>query len=295
MDTTNTGNRLIKSAKLADILLLIVGCFITAFAAECILTPNNLTTSGITGFALALEKIFGISYIYIYYACTFLIILLTLLILGKKEVGKILLLSILYPTTLKGLQLLDIEIYLGDSLLSSIFFGVIFGIGVGLCIKKGFSFGGTDTIGKILHIKVFPHLKLGVLISILDASILIMALFAFGMKTALYAVISQFIFCKVVDYITIGFGMTLYKHEIISTEYKQISDFILTHLGRGVTKKKVVGAYTGEEKVQISCVCSPKESIDIKIFILSVDTTAYIEVIPITSVWGIGRRFNPLK
>ncbi len=48
-------------------IFLVIGCFITAFASNCILKPSGLSTSGITGLSIVIENITGINYTYIYY------------------------------------------------------------------------------------------------------------------------------------------------------------------------------------------------------------------------------------
>ncbi|HCJ56884.1 MAG TPA: membrane protein, partial [Clostridiaceae bacterium] len=74
---------------LNNIVYLTLGCFITAFAVNYILKPNGLITSGITGLAIILEKYMNINYSYIYYFMTFIILIVTFLLMGKKEILKI--------------------------------------------------------------------------------------------------------------------------------------------------------------------------------------------------------------
>ena len=272
--------------------LLFVGCFLTAFAANSVLKPNGLSTSGITGLSIVLESVIGINYSYIYYIFTFLILIATLFFMGKKEVMKIIMLSILYPTLLIFLQGLNIEVVLDDTFLVVIFFSVIYGAGVGIVLRLNFSYGGTDTIAKIIQKKIFPFVNVSHVLLVLDGLILIFTGFILGLKVALYGLIIQYLFTKVVDYVMFGVGTKLYKHEIISDRYVEISNYILNNLKRGVTLRTITGGYTNKEKVQLCCVCSPKESMDIKEYIKVIDKNAYVEVLPIVSVWGIGTRFK---
>lgn len=274
-----------------NMVYLITGCVITAFSVNYILKPNGLITSGITGLAIILEKYMNINYSYIYYFITFIILIVTYLLMGKKEIIKIIFLSIMYPTVLLVMQNIEFKFVENDLLLASIYFSCFYGIGVGMILRKGFSFGGTDTIARILNKKLFPSINVSYIMLMLDGVVIIISAFVFGRNIALYSVISQMIVTKVCDYVMFGFGTKLYKLEIISSKYEDISKFVMHKLGRGVTLFKVKGGYTNVEKVQIETVCSPNQSIMIQKCIKEIDKAAFVKVIPIVSVWGRGNRF----
>lgn len=272
-------------------IYLIIGCVITAFSVNYILKPNGLITSGITGLAIILEKYIFINYSYIYYFITFIILIVTYLLMGKKEIGRIIFLSILYPTVLLVMQNFEFKFIENDLLLASIYFSIFYGIGVGMILRKGFSFGGTDTIARILNKKFLPSINVSYIMLGLDGIIIIISAFTFGRNIALYSVISQLIVTRVCDYTMFGFGTKLYKLEIISCKYEEISEFIMFQLGRGVTVSNIKGGYTNYDKIQIESVCSPNQSIMIQKFIKEIDQAAFVKVSPIISVWGKGSRF----
>lgn len=274
-----------------DTIYLTFGCFITAFAVNYILKPNGLITSGITGLSILLEKYLHVNYSYIYYIATFTILFATWLLMGRKEIMKIIFLSILYPTVLLAMQSFNFRFVENDLLLASIYFSLFYGIGVGMILRKGFSFGGTDTIAKILNKKLFPSINVSYIMLVLDGIVIMIAAFTFGRNIALYSIISQFIVTKVCDYTMFGFGTKLYKLEIISTKYEEISNYIMYELGRGVTLFKIKGCYTNEEKVQIESICSPNQTVMIQELIKDIEPTAFVKVLPVLNVWGKGRRF----
>ncbi len=276
---------------LYDTIYLTVGCLITAFSVNFILKPNGLITSGITGLAIILEKYLMINYSYIYYIATFIILISTFILMGKKEIMKIIFLSILYPTVLLLMQGIDFKFVENDLLLASIYFSLFYGIGVGMILRKGFSFGGTDTIARILNKKLFPSINISYLMLVLDGFVIITAAFTFGRNIALYSIISQLIFTKACDYIMFGFGTKLYKLEIISNKYEEISNYIMHELGRGVTLFKIKGCYTNEEKVQIESICSPNQAVLVQNLIKKIEPGAFVKVLPVVNVWGKGRRF----
>ncbi len=276
---------------LSSFFYLVAGCIITAFSVNYILKPNGLITSGVTGLAIILEKYTNINYSYMYYFVTLVILIGTYLLMGKKEIMKIVFLSILYPTVLLVMQNFEFKFVENDLLLASIYFSIFYGIGVGMILRKGFSFGGTDTIARILNKKLFPSINVSYIMLALDGIIILISAFTFGRNIALYSVISQLIVTRVCDYIMFGLGTKLYKLEIISCKYEEISKFIMLQLGRGVTVLQIRGGYTNDEKIQIETVCSPEQSIRIQKLIKEIDQTAFVKILPMVSVWGRGRRF----
>ena len=96
----------------------------------------------------------------IFYGLTLLMLLCTFLTLGYKEVSNIIFLSVLYPLVLWVLNHVQVEIILQEKLIAVMLFGVIYGVGAGITYRLGYSYGGTDTLAKILKKKVFRAVEL---------------------------------------------------------------------------------------------------------------------------------------
>lgn len=285
--------------QLVDGIYVLLGCMFLSFAITVILKPNDLITGGITGFSIVLEKMIGIPYTWMYYGLSMIVLLTTYLLLGKKEARKILLLSILFPVVLilfdhifKGSPF---NLTKGDMFLSSIYYGILGGIGVGLFFIRGYSSGGTDSIAKILHIKLFPFISVSQLMAGLDILVLCTGILVFDIRTALYAVLTQLVFMKSVEAVLYGFSSKLVKLEILSEEVDQIEPFILKEIGRGVTKYPIIGAYSNLTRTKLVTICSQRESMLIKQKISEVDQRAFVSAMQVSSVWGIGVGFDSLK
>lgn len=91
-----------------------------------------------------------------------------------------------------------------DLLLSSIFGGLVTGIGLGIVFKCGGTTGGTDLAGSILN-KLFPTLSLSTFMMAIDVIVVAFAgIVDKKVETSLYSVISLFITVKVIDLILEG-------------------------------------------------------------------------------------------
>lgn len=288
-------NKILESQLIADIVSILLGCLITAFAVATILVPNNLSTSGITGISLIIEKFTGINYTYIYYVFSISILIATYLLMGKKSVLRIIFVSILYPPLLILFKSLNFVFVQGDMFLVCIYFSIFFGVGGGLVMRRGYTFGGTDTVARILRHKVFKDTSISKIMLVLDAIVIVLSGFVFGREIALYALVNHVISMLVMDYMLFGFRAKLYKVSIISQNYTEITDFIITELKRGVTMHDIVGAYTKEPKKMITCICSPSQSAVIRRFLAENYPNVFMEVSPIVAVYAIGSRFTKIQ
>lgn len=277
-----------------DILFIIIGSMMVSFAITSILRPSGLITGGITGISIILDEIFNINYTYIYYVLSILVLLSTFLLLGKREGMKIILLSVLLPIILILFENMGINFVEDDLLLSSIYYGAFVGAGAGLILKRGYSQGGSDTIAKILHHKLFPFISISQILLVIDLSIVAASTFIFERNIALYAILTQVVAMKAVNVVLFGLASKKVKIEIISEEHLKIADYIINNVKRGISSFGVMGGYTNSSKVKLVSVCSPRESIVIKQFISEVDPNAFIDVLPVVSVWGKGNGFESL-
>lgn len=277
-----------------DMAYITAGSATLAFAITAILEPNQLVTGGITGISILLDRVLGIPYTLFYYALSLMTLLATYLLLGKYEARKILLLSVLMPTVITLFSFIDFNLTENDLFLASIYYGVVGGIGAGLILKRGYSSGGTDSIGKIVHKKWYPYISISLIITTIDVCIVGVSILVYDIRVALYALITQFIFMKVVEAVLFGMGSKLMKLEIISDAQEEMEDFILHEIKRGVSKYSIIGGYTNQVKTKIVTICSPRESMLIKQHIARLDKAAFVDILPVSSVWGEGLGFSSL-
>jgi len=278
-----------------DLFIIVLACSIGAFATVGILIPNGLTSGGVTGIVRLLQNFIPIDFSIMYYAGALIILILCAFTLGMKEARKILLLTILYPTILFVFERFPLELLEEkDTFLAVIYCGVFFGICSGLVFSRGYSFGGTDTIAKIIQKKFLPHIGLSKILLIVDAVIIIISGFVFGRNIALYALITVVILSKSIDYVLYGITTRIVQVEIITSKHVEVSDYIMTKVNRGVSLESIIGAYTGQKREKVIALCSPRESVLIKQFVANIDDAALITMIHVDNIWGIGAGFGDI-
>lgn len=284
-----------KKQIMIDLVLVVTGCLLLAFAITAVLEPNQLITGGITGLALITDNLTGINYTYIYYGLSLMVLLATFLLLGKYEARKILLLSILFPSVLVIFNHLDFKLIENDLFLAAMYYGIIAGVGVGLILRQGYSTGGTDSIGKIIHIRKYPFVSVNQIITMIDIVIILISIYTFNLQIALYGILTQLVLLKTVDTVLYGLSPKLVKLEIISNAQDEIAEYILHDIKRGISKYIIVGGYSKQEKVKLVTVCSPRESLKIRDKIAELDENAFADVTQVVSVWGEGLGFKRIR
>ena len=179
----------------------------------------------------------------------------------------------------------------GDALLSSIFGGVLVGIGLGLIFKSKATSGGSDIVAMILA--KHTRLPLGQLMIYVDSAIVLVGLLVFAdWKIPLYSWIVIYVTGKTIDIVLQGMSVdkTLF---IISDKYDEIRDRIINDLHRGGSYIPGKGMYNGSDKTIIFTVVNRREMALLEEFIHEIDPKAFLTVLEANEILGEG--FKSLK
>lgn len=278
-----------------DLLLLIFASAIGAYSTVSVMIPYGLTSGGLTGIVRILQSNVNVSFSLMFYAGSALILILVALTLGFREVRKILLLSIIYPAVLMVFEAIKLPFLEDQDLfLAVIFCGVFNGICTGIIFWRGYSFAGTDAISKVIRKKFLPHISQSKILMGVDAFIILASAFVFGINIALYALITQVVVSKTIDFVLYGFESKIVQMEIITTRTDELVEFIMKDIGRGVSIHKVEGGYTRATRDQLRLLCSPRESIIVKRGIAKIDPEAFVTLMQVDNVWGFGKGFGDI-
>ena len=280
---------------IADMIFLILGCAIGAFSTTAVMIPNGLTCGGLTGIVRIVQNYISIDFSVLYYALAIVIWIVVILTLGFREGKKVLLVTLLYPAVLFVFEKLDYQLLEEkDLLLAAIFCGIFAGACNGFVFWRGYSFCGTESIAKIVKKKWMPQVDISRILLVLDCGIIVISAFIFGRNIALYALVTQIIASKVVDFIMYGFETKIVQMQIITAKGKEVADYVMHEIRRGVSSYDIVGEYTGKHRKQLIILCSPRESMVIKKFLLETDPQAFVTILQVNTVWGEGKGFTDM-
>jgi uncharacterized membrane-anchored protein YitT (DUF2179 family) len=277
-------------------VVLVLASAIGSYATVSVMIPYGLTSGGLTGIVRILQAHVDFSFSLMYYAGSAVILILVAIFLGFREARKVLVLTILYPAVLMLFEYLNLPFLLHkDMFLAVIFCGVFNGICTGMIFWRGYSFAGTDALAKIIRKKIFPHFSQSKILMVIDTIIIIGSAIVFGINIALYALITQIVVSKTIDFVLYGFESKIVQMEIITEKADDLLDFIMNDIGRGVSIHKVEGGFTRTTRSQLRLLCSPRESISVKRGIAKIDPEAFVTLIQVDSVWGFGKGFSDIK
>lgn len=283
-----------KKISFTALVSMVLSCVICSIAVNWVALPNGFVVTGITGLAMTAQAFTGINYALIYYGLMLLILVLTFVMLGYREVSNILFLSFLYPLVLWVLNHWTVEIILKEKLIAVMFFGVIYGVGAGITYRLGYSYGGTDTLAKLLKQRLFRAVPLKYLLLALDGGIMLLMLSAFSLDAVAYAFVGQLLYVSCMNHIVFNLGPKLYEVEIICDQPQEIERFIIQDIRKSATIDQVVGSYSGQSKTQLDCVCTSREYVRLREFIRDGGYDCFIKVYPLTHVFGHNKDFHHL-
>lgn len=274
--------------KIFEILSVAVGGIVFAVAVAWVASPVGLVTGGVTGIGIIIKELTEKIPIFI----TGLVLNIPLFVICTVQRGFrfIIKSTVAFLTLTLALSLIeriptpfDFE---NDLLLSSISYGILSGIGLGLILRAGATSGGTDMLAAIIK-KSRPALPISRLIAEIDIAIVLAGAFVFGLRISLYATLALFLSAKVMDITLSGIGSEKSVF-IVSEKSREISNRIFTELKRGVTGIEAEGMYTGEKKKMLFLVVSSREIASVRRLVGEIDARAFIAISDAKEVLGEG-------
>ena len=273
--------------------LIAVGAFIMASGFVLFITPYKIVPGGVYGISIILHHLFGFPV-----GLTAICFDIPITIIGTRILGPRFGVKTVVGFTLTAIFVDSITYFWGDQplvqdngLLSSIYGGVLVGLGLGLIFKARATSGGSDVIAMI--ISKFNKMPPGQMIILVDSLIVIVGLFSFmDWVVPLYSLLTIFITGRVMDVVLQGvsYDKTLF---IISDQHQLIRDKIINDINRGGTYLQGRGMFGGHEKTIIFTNVNRREMAILQEYIRQVDPTAFMTVINANEVLGEG--FRSLK
>lgn len=135
--------------------------------------------------------------------------------------------------------------------------------------------------------KKYSNFNIGSLGFSLNLIIVIIGALIFGLPQALYTIISLFIQSTVLDRVLKGFSSKKLLL-ILTRKEKEIIDYVIKDLNRGVTSLFAEGEYTHDKKKMLYCIVSSHQMVELKSIVHQIDPGAFITIIDISEVRGKG-------
>ena len=276
-----------KAVKILDwdfclsLILITLGSVMAAIALELILIPNSMIDGGMNGVSIILNTLFGGSLGLIIF-----IVNLPFLILGYRQLGKKFVFKAGYGMILFSILLEVFGNYsplIDDTLLATVYGGIMLGVGCGLIIKEGGCLDGTEIVAILINRK--KSVSVGQVVLCFNIVIYGAAIFVFGAERALYSLLTYFITYKVIDMVSDGLNSAKAAF-IITDDGREIANEILKRLGRTVTVLSGEGIISHGDKRVLYTVITRFEVSILKDILNEVDDSSFVTVFDVSEIIG---------
>ncbi len=276
-------------------VLMLTGACLAAFGYAMFQVPHNIAAGGVSGISIIVNHFIGWPV-----GLLFWLLNLPLLVLGFFNLGRwSFLLRTLIAATIFSIatdifianmpHLLSQFPLTNDLLLTTIYGGIVGGIGSGLIYRSGGSMGGTGIIGRIIQKKT--GLPLSQVYFYTDGLTILAAGLIFGWDISLYGFLMLFLNGLATDYTLEGPSRT--RTATIITNHPQIVvEELLVHLHRGVSYWEVTGGFTGQKRYLVLCTVTRPQVSLVKKSVADVDPEAFLTIG--VSHEAMGSDFTPM-
>ena len=276
-----------------DYLMIALGMVLYGIGWTLFLLPNDITTGGVPGIASIVYFATGFPVQYTYFAINFVLLLLSLKVLGFKFSVKTIFAVITLTLFLSVIQ----EVAKGVTLLQNQPFmacvvGASFcGSGIGIAFTSNGSTGGTDIIAAIIN--KYRDITLGRVMLVCDLIIISSSYFVLkDWEKVVYGFVTLYICSFVLDQVVNSARQSV-QFFIISNEFEEIGRRINEYPHRGVTVINATGFYTGKEQKMMFVLAKKRESTIIFRLIKDCDPNAFVSQSAVIGVYGEG--FDHIK
>ena len=274
----NLVGKMVSRESRQNILWIVAGTFFMALATNLFFTPAEMVPGGFTGLAIIIRHLSvrviagGIPVWLGNILLNIPLIIVAILVRGWHFMRRTFFASLMFSLWLYVIP--EYRLIMEDLFLTAVFGGAAIGLGLGLVFLGKATTGGTDTLAALLQ-KLLPHLSVARILPVLDAAVILLSVWIFGVEISLYAVLAVILGGFAADRIISGFR-NAYLSYIISEQYQEIADEIMKELNRGVTQLSGTGMYTSSRRPVLFCGVSKKQIADLKEIVYTIDPDAFM-------------------
>lgn len=280
-------NGRINKESIRDMLLLVTGAFIYSVGTQSFIVPANIAPGGAVGIALMINFVTKLPVGRMTLLVNLPLLVLAWFYLSRRFAIRTAIACGICSFILDYVVAPICPVYVGDRMMSSLYGGILVGIGMAFIFLSGSTTGGSDVAGYLFQ-KKYPHVQIGRALLIIDGIILSLSIFVFrNVDAALFGMISLYAQTKVIDTIIYGSDAGS-KASIITRMPDEIAGRIIKELDRSATILPGKGAYSGQDTTVVLCTVRKSEFSRLKRIIQETDDNAFVMVTETTEVFGLG-------
>ena len=275
-----------KTKEFIRIMMIIVGNLIDAIGFVLFVDASGLIMGGSSGIGLLIARPTGISTSTVVFCVNGVMLLLGLVVFGKKFALSTVLSSFCYPASMAIVEkFMAGRIVTDDIFLCTIMGGILIGLGAGMVLRAGASSGGMDVPALMLN--KYLRIPLSTAVYIIDIAILIPQMFQTPGDKVLYGIVLILVYSTMIEKVSL-IGRNRVEVQIISNKSDLIRDAIIRDLDRGVTMMKGRSGYLGKDIEVVMSIVSSRQLSRVERIVHKIDPTAFLVVNRVSAVVGEG-------
>ena len=241
-----------------DFSIITLGMFIVSAAVYFFLIPSEIVVGSISGLSMVLSQLLGIPISLITFILNAVLLVIGFIFIGKDFGAKTIYTSMLLPVFLWIFEMLFP--FSGSLTQNQVFdlaaYILIVALGQALLFHVNASSGGLDIVAKIMN--KFMHIELGKAVTLAGLFTAMASIFVYDVSTLIISILGTYGNGLAVDYFIDGFNKRK-RVCIICDDYKDIQDYILNDLKRGVTLYTAQGAYDEKHRTELVTILAKQE------------------------------------
>lgn len=274
---------------LREIPSIIWGTLIIATAVYFFMLPSNLSVGSITALANVLRNFIPFPVSVITFVFNGVLLLLSLVLIGKDFAAKTTVGAILLPTFLGVFEIVfpNFQSLTQDATLDLVCYILIVSFGQAIMFSHNASTGGLEVVGKLMN--KYLHMEIGQALALSGMVIAASSVLCYDMKTVILSLLGTYFGGLVLD--KFSFGMNIKRRIcIISSETQAIVDYILHDLHSGASLYNVTGAYDNAVRREINVIVDKHEYRLLMDYVKKIDPKAFITIYAVSEM-----RYTPKK
>ena len=274
-----------RTKKIKEYVIITLGTLIVSMAVYFFLLPSNVVVGSLSGLVMVLATFIPLKISVMTFILNAVLLVVGVLFIGKEFGAKTVYTSLLMPIFLYVFELIfpNNKSLTNDVVLDTICYILVVSVGLALLFNANASSGGLDIVAKLLN--KYLHIEIGKAMTLAGMCTAISSIFVYDTKTLVLSILGTYANGIVLDHFIDGFNRRK-RICILTEQYKELQNFIVHELHRGVTLYPAIGGYNNEEKIELVTILTRNEYAEVLNYLHSVDENAFVTVSTVNEVIG---------
>ena len=274
-----------RTKKIKEYVIITLGTLIVSMAVYFFLLPSNVVVGSLSGLVMVLATFIPLKISVMTFILNAVLLVVGFLFIGKEFGAKTVHTSLLMPIFLYVFELIfpNNKSLTNDVVLDTICYILVVSVGLALLFNANASSGGLDIVAKLLN--KYLHIEIGKAMTLAGMCTAISSIFVYDTKTLVLSILGTYANGIVLDHFIDGFNRRK-RICILTEQYKELQNFIVHELHRGVTLYPAIGGYNNEEKIELVTILTRNEYAEVLNYLHSVDENAFVTVSTVNEVIG---------